>query len=226
MGYIGKLELKLKAQELRKRGLSVKEIQKRLRVSRSSVSLWVRDVKLTKKQLEKLYLNKRTGSLKGSIIAAMNKIKVREELTQKIIKEGRKEVGTFSKRDRFITGIAMYYGEGSKTDGAVSFTNSDPGAIKFMVNWLREFCKVSEEKLRGSLYIHDNLDKIKAEKYWSKLTEIPLKQFTKAYIVPNNPHRLRKVKHLYGVFRITISNTNLHRKIMGWISGVINNSYV
>ena len=59
MSYSGKLELKLKARELRKNGLSVKAIQEKLKVSRSSVSLWVRDIKLTRKQLEKLYLNQK-----------------------------------------------------------------------------------------------------------------------------------------------------------------------
>ena len=221
MGYAGKLKLKLKARELRKKGLSVKEIQKRLGVSRSSVSLWVRDIQLRRKQLEKLYLNKKTGALKGSIIGAKKKQREREELTRKLITEGRKEVGNISRHDRFIAGIALYCGEGSKTDGDVSFTNSDSKAIKFMANWLREFCGVTKERLRGSLYIHDNLNEIEAEKYWSKITKIPLQQFTKAYIAKNNPHRLRKVKHPYGVFRIRISDVNLHRKIMGWISGIL-----
>lgn len=52
----------------------MKEIQRRLGISRSSVSLWTRDIKLTREQLEKLYLNKKTGALRGSIIVAMNKI--------------------------------------------------------------------------------------------------------------------------------------------------------
>lgn len=220
MGYAGKLELKLKARELRKKGLSVKEIQRRLEVSRSSVSLWVRDIQLTKKQLRRLYLNKRTGALKGCIIAAMNKIKKRKELTERLIKEGKREVGELSKRERFIAGVAMYFAEGGKTDKSVQFSNSDPKAIKFIVEWLREFSKVPQEKFRGALYIHDNLDEKKAKKFWSKLTAIPLEQFTKTYIVKNNPHRLRKTKHPYGVFRVTVSNVNLHRKIMGWISGL------
>ena len=220
MSYVGKLDLKLKARELRKKGLSIKEIQKRLRVSRSSVSLWVRDVKLTKKQLKKLYLNKSTGGLKGSIIAAMNKIKAREELTQRLLEEGIKEIESLSKRDKFIIGVAMYFAEGEKGDKNVSFSNSDPRAIKFMVDWLRYFCNVPEKKFRASLYIHDNLNERKAKQFWSKLIRIPLAQFRKSYIVKNNPHRLRKVKHIYGVLRITVSNTNLHRKIMGWISGV------
>lgn len=220
MGYAGKLDLKLKARSLRKNGLSIGEIQKRLRVSRSSASIWVRDIRLTRKQLEKLYLNKKTGALRGSIIAAMNKIRKREKLTKKLIQEGKKEVGRLSKRDKFITGVVMYFAEGSKGDDSVSFSNSDPRAIKFMVNWFRVICKVPEKKFRCSLYIHDNLNEEKAKKYWSRLIKIPLSQFRKSYIVKNNPRRLRKVKHKYGVFRLTISNVNLHRKIMGWIEGL------
>ena len=59
MGYAGKLKLRLEAKSLRKKGLSIKVIQQRLGVSRSSVSRWVRDVQLTKTQLEKLYLNEK-----------------------------------------------------------------------------------------------------------------------------------------------------------------------
>lgn len=225
MGYAGKLESKIKARFLRKKGLSIREIQKRLKVSRSSVSLWVRDVRLSKKQLRKLYLNKKTGSLKGSIIAAMNKIKQREELTGRLMNEGKKEVGKISRRDKFIAGIALYFAEGSKTDGSVSFSNSDPRAIKFIVEWLQKICKINDSKLRASIYLHDNLNEKKAKIFWSKLTKIPLNQFRKSYIVKNNPERLRKVKHIYGVLKITISDINLHRRIMGWIRGVFNSSY-
>lgn len=221
MSYTGKLDLKLEAQELRKKGLSVKEIEKRLKVSRSSVSLWVREVKLNQKQIEKLYLNKKTGRLKGSIVAAMNKTKIREELTRRLLEEGSKEIGRLSQRDEFIAGVALYFAEGSKGDKNVSFSNSDPRAIKFVADWLREFCNVPEKKFRLNLYIHDNLNEKEAKRYWAKLINIPIDQFGKSYIVRNNPARLRKSKHINGILRITVSNTNLHRKIMGWISGLL-----
>ena len=225
MSYIGKLDLKLEAQKLRGKGLSIKEIQKRLKVSRSSVSLWARDVKLTERQLKKLYLNKKSGALRGSIVAARNKIKAREEITEKLLQEGIKEIGVLSKRDNFIAGVALYFAEGTKGDKNVSFSNSDPLAIKFMVEWLRCFCAVPENKFRVSLYLHDNLDEKKAKQFWSDLTKIPFAQFGKSYIVKNNPLRLRKVKHIYGVARITASNVNLHRKIMGWIAGLFQRSF-
>lgn len=220
MSYVKKLELKLKARLLRKKGASIKEIQKKLKVSKSSVSLWVRDIELTKKQLEKLYLNRKTGALKGCIVAAKNKIRIRKELTKKLIKEGKKEVGRISYRDKFIAGIAMYFAEGNKGDKSVIFSNSDSRAIRFMMDWLRKICKVPEEKFRCTLYIHDNLDEKKAKFFWSSLIKIHISQFTKSYIVKNNIHRLRKTKNIYGVLRITVSDVNLHRKIMGWISGV------
>ena len=90
MGYSGKLDLTSKAQSLRKKGLSIKDIEKKLKVSRSSVSLWVRDVELTKKQIESLYINKKTGALKGSIVAAINKIQRKNEMVKKLRQQGKK----------------------------------------------------------------------------------------------------------------------------------------
>jgi len=220
----GKLDLKIKAKELRSQGHSIKEIKNILNVSLSSVSIWVRDIELTNKQLKELYLNKRTGNLKGSIIAAQNKIKAREEKTKIIKESAKKEVGMMSKRDRFIAGVAIYAGEGGKTDRDISFVNADPKFIKFMIDWFKEFCDVPAEKFRGSIYIHDNLDEKKALSYWSSLTGIPLNQFTKSYIAKNNPDRLRNKKHLMGIFRIKVCNADLHRRIIGWVDGMVDSS--
>jgi len=223
MSYVGKPKLKLKAQELRRQGLSIKAIERTLRVSRSSVSLWVRDVKLTNVQLRKLYLNKKTGQLRGCIIAANNKKEVRLRQVKELKEQGIREIGKMRKRDRFVAGVAMYFAEGSKRDSSVQFSNSDPRAIKFMADWIREFCKPSESRFRASIYIHDNLDISEAKKFWSKLISVPLDQFTKTYIVKNNPKRFRKVKNQYGVFRLTVSDVKLHRKLMGWIEGLFKN---
>ncbi|HNY35990.1 MAG TPA: hypothetical protein PLD14_01640 [Candidatus Pacearchaeota archaeon] len=216
----GKLDLKIKARELRKKGKSIKEIKRNLNVSLSSVSIWVRDIKLNKKQLEDLYLNKKTGNLKGSIIAAQNKIRKRELITQKLKEEGFKEIGMLTDRQRFLVGVSIYAGEGGKTDRDISFVNSDPKLIKFMMNWFSDFCNVPFDKFRGSLYIHNDLNEKKAKKFWSKLTKIPLSHFTKSYIAKNNKKRLRNKKHENGIFRIKVSNANLHRKIMGWVDGI------
>ncbi len=226
MSYSGKLELKLKARKLRSNGLSIKNIEKKLGVSRSSVSLWVRDVRLTKKQIKKLYADKKTGSLKGNYIASQNKIKRTKKLVEKSTIEGKKEIGKLSFRDKFITGVAMYFAEGTKSSGNVSFSNSDPRSVKFMADWFRTICKVPEEKFRCYLYIHDDLDEKKAKEYWSHLIRVPLEQFRKSYIVKNNTKRLRKVRHIYGVLKLTVSDANLSRKIAGWITALLENNLI
>jgi len=220
MGYAGKVKLQSRAIALRKKGVSIREIQKKLHISRSSASIWVRDVKLSKVQIKNLYTNKTNGGLKGSYIASQNKIKDRLRLTKKIKDEGVREIGKLTKRDKFIAGIALYFGEGNKMDKSVAVTNANPYAMKFLVEWLKEFCKVPTAKLRMNLYIHDNLSEPYARKYWSALLGIPKSQFTKSYIVKNNLKRFRKSKHRFGVLRVTVSDVNLHRRIMGWISGV------
>jgi hypothetical protein len=143
-----------------------------------------------------------------------------------MMESGEKEVGYIFNRDKFIAGVAMYFAEGTKNSGNVSFSNTDPRSIKFMVNWFCKICMVPKAKIRCDLYIHNDLDEALAKRYWSNLIGIPLEQFRKSYIVKNNTSRLRKTKHIYGVFRITVSDANLNRKIMGWISGLFKNKRV
>ncbi|MBP9816356.1 helix-turn-helix domain-containing protein [Candidatus Woesebacteria bacterium] len=220
MSHSGKIQLRHKAIELRKKGFSMREIQKQLSVSKSSVSRWVQEIQLTEKQILRLYASKKTGSLKGSYIASQNKIKIKKLAIEQSLHDGRKEIGPLSSRDKFIAGVALYFGEGDKTDKSVGFTNGNPQAVSFMCQWLREFCHVTPTKFRANLYIHDNLDEIDAKKFWSKLSSIPISQFTKSQIVANNPSRYRKSILPRGVIRIVVNDISLHRKIMGWISGV------
>lgn len=224
MGYAGKLEYKLKAQNLRKRGLSYGEIQLQLNVSKSTLSDWCKDIELTKTQKERLLQNKIFGQRKGSIVAADNKRKARISRTKNIFREAKKELGKLSKRDRFITGIALYAGEGYKNDGHGGFANSDPILIKFMARWFQEFCELPMSKLRGSIWIHEGLNEKKAKKFWSDLTDIPQNQFHKTYIAKNktDSKKIRKNIHQYGVFSIRFSDSDKQRKIIGWISALLN----
>jgi len=222
VGYFGNLEKKLKAQKLRRRGFSYSEIQKVINVPKSTLSGWCRDIALTEKQALRLFKNKLSGSARGRIIGAKRQQAKRLKQIADMLVEGQKEVGKLSNRNRFIAGIALYAAEGTKTDKKCSFSNSDPKLIKFMSTWFREFCHVPERKLRGAIWIHDNLDAIKAAKYWSKLTNVPIPQFHKTYIAKNkvNSPKIRKNIHNYGVFSIRFSDAKAHRKIMGWISGM------
>ncbi len=223
MGYIGKYQEKLLAQKLRAKGWSYKQILNRIPVSKSTISLWCRGVVLTSGQMEKLLGRRLQGSEKGRILGAKKQQNARMERIKVLMKLGRKEVGRLAKRDRFIAGISLYAGEGDKGDKIVGFSNSNPRIIAFMMKWFREFCDVAEEKFRGAIWIHDNLDAALAKNYWSKLTGIPVMQFYKTYIAENkvNSRKVRKQLHEHGVFAIRIADVGLQRRILGWMVGIL-----
>lgn len=60
-----KLKEQKKAKGLRQKGFSYNEIAKRLNVAKSSISLWCRDIKLSKKQRDRLKKIKLKGAARG-----------------------------------------------------------------------------------------------------------------------------------------------------------------
>lgn len=223
MGYAGKLEEKKKALQLRQQGLSYSEIRKKVPVSKDTLSRWCRDVILSPGQLGRLRKKRLKGAERGRMIGAKKQQKDRIRRTQALLEKGKKKVSSLNKRDRFIAGIALYLGDGNKTDRSVGFSNSNSKIIKFIMKWFREFCKVPEEKFHGQIWIHENLDELKARKYWSRITKIPLNQFRKSYIAKNKTRsrKIRKKIHEYGVFAIRISDAKIQREILGWMAGVL-----
>ncbi len=143
---------------------------------------------------------------------------------QIIVDQAEKDIESLSRKDLFIIGIVLYWAEGRKAGrGIVSFSNSDPRAIKLMMRFFKEICGVVKEKFRGHIHIHPHLDYKKSEKYWSGISGIPLLQLYKTYRIPNKSSQNKKDTLPYGTFDIYICSTELFLKIKGWINGVCKN---
>lgn len=223
MGYYGKIEKKQIAVKLRENGMSYTEIKSVVNVSKDTISRWCRDVYLTPDQKLRLINNKKFGQRIGSIIAAANKRKIKQQKIIQIYQESKVSLGELSKRDKFIAGIALYAAEGNKMDGKGGFANADPKLIKFMIEWFTQLARIDIERLRGAIWLHDNLDEVAAKQYWCSVTGLNASQFHKTYLVKsNNKKAYRKNLHKYGIFSIRFSDSDLHRKIMGWIYALFN----
>ena len=72
-----------------------------------------------------------------------------------LLEQGLARIGRLSEREFLVAGIALYAGEGSKVDGTVRFTNSDPRMVAFFCAWLRRFFTVDEARLRVVLHLHE-----------------------------------------------------------------------
>ncbi|KKP42422.1 MAG: hypothetical protein UR31_C0015G0022 [Parcubacteria group bacterium GW2011_GWA2_33_14] len=210
------------ALNLRKQGWSMNEIKDKLRVSKSSISLWVRNIKLTDDQKRAL---SQKGLTKESIERRRATRLSRENARRQIIVDAaREEIDTLSELELKLIGVALYWAEGGKTNrGSVQLSNGDPRIIRLMMKFFKKICKVPKEKFRAHIHIHPHLNIKKAENYWSSISGIPLNQFYKTYSKPNKASQNKKDSLPFGTFDIYVHSTELFLKIKGWIEGIYKN---
>jgi hypothetical protein len=115
MGYRGKVKEQEKARALRAQNRTLADIAQILGVSKS-VSLFVRDVPFTP-----------TLRLRGPHRRPHPAHEAKLRQIDQLNREGLERIGALSDEAFFVAGVALYAGEGSKTDGEVRFSNSDPG---------------------------------------------------------------------------------------------------
>jgi transposase-like protein len=211
-----KLLEKKKAIKLRGEGKSIKIIARRLGVAKSSVSVWVRNVVLTQKQLQTLTEN---GQKREVVEKRRHKrIENEENKRKEIMYLAEKEINKISKQELRIIGLCLYWGEGGKTQRSlVRVANSDPVVIKVMMRFFREICKVEEFKFRGHIHTYSHLNARKAEEYWSSVSGIPKNKFFKTYCKPSIASKGKRDKLPFGTYDICICDTKLFLQIMGQI---------
>jgi len=210
------------AHRLRHEGLSINEIYRKLGVSKSSVSIWVRDIVLTRDQ-KKLLSEK---GIRKEVIERrrITRLTRENDRRQIIIDLAKKDIKHISQRDLFLIGTCLYWAEGSKTKrSVVEFSNSDPRLIKIMMKFFKNICNVPKERFRGHIHLHPHLDPAGAEEYWNKISGIPLGQFFKTSQQHNKASKNKKDSLPYGTFSIYVCSTELFLKIMGWMDGIYQN---
>ena len=213
---------KEKAIILRKRGLSYSEILKEVPAAKSTLSLWLRDVGLAKKQQQRI-TNKRLLSAKRGAEKRKNQ---RIEITQKIKNSAQKDIKIIDKKDLWLIGISLYWAEGAKEKNGKSsgiiFSNSDLGMILIFIKWLESVFKIKKSELVYELYIHETANIKNSQNYWSKNLLIPINSI-RTYLKKSQINTIRKNSNddYYGLIRIRVKrSTNLNRMIDGWVNGI------
>jgi hypothetical protein len=180
-----------------KNGLSAQKVAKKLGVSIDAVFYCMRKNKLKRRSKEE------SNSIRYEKSAPSFKLK-------KIKSEKLRTLKTI--------GIMLYWGEGYKAgNDMVDFANSDEDMIVLFVEFLRKICGINEKKLRVYSYFYSNHNISKNIKYWSKITKIPKKQFTKPYI-RHDFRENKKNKMIHGLIHIRYGDKKLLNLIKNWIN--------
>src|SRR4029077_8014587 len=121
------------------------EIADLVGASKSSVSVWVRDVPLTPSP-RRPPLTRRPHP---QHLAKLAEIAECDRL-------GVERIGALSDDAFLAAGAALYAGVGSK--GQLVFANTAPEMVAFFSAWLRRFFTIDESRLRMRVYLHEGLD--------------------------------------------------------------------
>ncbi|MFH0928192.1 MAG: hypothetical protein V1821_01825, partial [bacterium] len=203
-----KITAKKLAIKMRRSGKSYGQILECLPVAKSSLSLWLRDVPLTSKQQRLIQVRHLKLARERASKTLHEKCAQRATL---VIRDAWTQFKKLEQDPFFLSGLCLYWAEGTKTNQRFCFTNSDPTMIKFFLKWLRKYGEVAETNLRVQLNIHSLHSRERVEEYWSDITKIPLTQFIKTYIKKTSLGHRKNIQY-NGTCAIRVSNVKLFRK--------------
>ncbi len=171
-----KVSLREEAVKLRKDGNSYNLIRRRVTVSKSTLTVWLRDVPFSpNKEVQ--------NRIRGAALRVSEWSHKNKELSVKTAQRlARKKLGIVSRRDLFLLGLGLYIGEGTKSRGNVRVINSDPRVVSLAVRWFEEIFGLKTKNFSLTIHLYPDNDIEEALNFWAHATGIPRGQFGKVQI--------------------------------------------
>ena len=214
-------DLRALAVAMRLEGRSYNQIRQELGVSKSSLSLWLRDIPLTAEQTAAI--NSQATANRGAAIASRNQRR-RDAITA----VARDEITELSERELFIAGVVAYWAEGAKNKPGgthpvqAKFINSDPSMIRLYLSWLA-LLGIGLDQVTFRVHIHESADVPAAEAFWTELVGIDRTTLKATTLKRHNPktNRTNVGEHYRGRLCITVRRSaDLNLMIAGWCAGL------
>jgi len=222
---MAKFKEKNKALQLRTQGMSIGDIAQRLEVSKSTVSLWCKDIFLSDAALRRIAQKGKTKSTLALLRYSESLRQKRKAQTESSFLIGKKKIGRLSNRDIYCIGLGLYWGEGYKKGSQeFGFTNSDPFMVLFYLRWLSVVFGVQKSELILRVSINEmHKNRIaEVEQYWSHITAVPLRQFTQSSLIRTRNRKIYTNNNHMGTLRIKVRRgTNWRREILGSIQAIV-----
>jgi transcriptional regulator with XRE-family HTH domain len=196
-------------------GLPIRVIAERLGVSKSSVSIWTRDIVLTEEQHERLrqanpiYNRQYHGQEGRRATARAARLAAQER--------GRVRAGQGDLLH--LQGCMLFWAEGSRRRNSVVFTNSDVEMHRVFLRFLR-WCGVADEKvvLTVNCHLNNGLTLKEIEAWWLDELGLPAGCLRAATVNrPSSASRWRRNVLVHGTACLRVDSTQLVQSIYGAI---------
>ncbi|MBU6323641.1 hypothetical protein KGQ55_03060 [Patescibacteria group bacterium] len=200
---------------MRRQGKSYNAILKELKIPKSTLSGWFKDVDWSDRVKRELTLKNQEESRARLVeldkVRGANLAKAYEHARA----EAAKEIEALKYNPLFIAGLMLYFGEGDTlTKQQVALSNSDPELIRLYVFFLRNACHIPERKIRAHILLYPDLDDWLCRSYWMKATGLSAGNFMKSTVIQGK-HKTRRLS--FGVCIISVSSSYLKAKVLEWI---------
>lgn len=217
--------MKTRERELARRirrdeGAAINEIAERVGVSKSSVSLWVRDIQLTTEQEQALlarnpaYNRQLSGWTKAADFRRRQRVGYQDDGQRRARLQD----------PGFVAGCMLYWAEGSKKRNQLQFANSDPVMARFFVDFLKKYFNLRGDEIRITCHLYaDHLEQqVDIKEHWLDELGLPRESLRKSVVNVYSKYSQRKrVGNLpYGTCRVVVSRTWVTQTIFGAIQEI------
>jgi hypothetical protein len=195
----------------------VKEIERHLNVSRSSVSLWVRDIRLTEDQIAELH--RRSATSPGQLAGAAANAALGRARRLGYQRDGRAQGQAGG--PLHLAGCMLYWAEGDKCREAARLANSDPELLRLFVRFLRECYGAEDYRLSATcnLFADHATRQREIEDFWLDTLSLPRSRLRPSVVNVYSKYsqKKRKNKLPYGTCKVVYSDTRTVQSIYGAI---------
>ena len=204
----------------REEGASIRDIARRVGVSKSSVSLWVRDIELTPEQHAALalrnvaYNRQMSGTWKQAARRRAERIEYQQN--GRALARGGDPL--------LVAGCMLYWAEGARNRNSVKFTNSDPEMVRFFVRFLRGRFEIEDGafSVTCNLFADHLARQHEIERFWLDVAGLPESCLRKSSVNVYSKYsqKKRRNKLPYGTCGISVCRTWLVQTIYGGIQEI------
>jgi len=209
-------KLKGEAISYRKRGYSIRMIEKLLRIPKSTLSNWFKDVKLTRSQTNKLEKKQKNALRLARLKAVLwhnQQKKKRIEFAQNDATITLKKINIENPHIIELALAFLYLGEGFKKNIETAIGSSDPSILKFFVAALKHIYHFDSTNIYCQLNLRADQSPTHLIRYWSKELKIPKKNF-KYVSIDKRTLGIKTYPHYKGVCQLRCGNVYIQRKLV------------
>jgi len=213
--------------KLRKQGKSYSQISAVLKVPKSTLSTWLKDIPLSAEAKAKIQARTNDNAIVKLIKRNKQQTVISQERHNIIREEAKKESKQLLSDPLFLAGVSLYWAEGYKRGAygskwkSIDFANSDPEMIKLIMKFFIKFLAVKRTDIRIQVMLYDPKMTEKTIDFWHNITDVPKNNFIgSCYSISRTSLQKINKKLEYGTIHIRINDVNRFFRLIGWIDGL------